>query len=181
MKKHLKILFIILIQCIFIIDINAVENGKVYNIHTDHNINSSFGFGVYDKHNASDGSKTVNAYCVDRGRSAPATAKVTRVLGTDKSLAKNDNTIIAILKEGENGVDYETIHIALRIFVNVIDPTKDGNGGTDATYQKELEAILNCFLSDPSFKEAYTAYTGKTPNVTKCKSQIGRASCRERV
>ena len=175
MKKHLKILFIILIQCIFIIDINAVENGKVYNIHTDHNINSSFGFGVYDKHNASDGSKTVNAYCVDRGRSAPATAKVTRVLGTDKSLAKNDNTIIAILKEGENGVDYETIHIALRIFVNVIDPTKDGNGGTDATYQKELEAILNCFLSDSSFKEAYTAYTGKTPNVTKCKSPSSSA------
>lgn len=173
MKKHLKILFIILIQCIFIIDINAVENGKVYNIHTsDTTFISTFGFEDYQTHTASDGSKTVNAYCVDRGKSAPSTAKVVRVLGTEKELIKYDNAIIAILKEGENGVDYETIHIALRIFVNVIDRTKDAKDVKDATYQKELEAILNCFLTDSSFKEVYTSYTGKSPKVEACKSPV---------
>ena len=171
MKKHLKILFIILIQCIFIIDINAVDDGKVYNIQTT-GASSAFGFENYDKHTASDGSTTVNAYCVDRARSAPTTAKVTRVLGSDKNLAKYDNAIITILKDGENGVDYESIFLALRIFVNVIDTSGDGNGGVDITYQKELEAILNCFLTDSSFKEAYIAYTGKTPNVTACKSPV---------
>lgn len=171
MKKHLKILFIILIQCIFIIDINAVENGKVYNIQKS-SASSAFGFENYDKHTASDGSKTVNAYCVDRSRSAPSTAKVTRVLGTDKEKIKYDNVIITILKEEENGVDYESIFLALRIFVNTIDLSGDGNGGADPTYQKELEAILNCFLTDSSFKDVYTSYTGKSPNVGACKSPV---------
>ena len=171
MKKHIKILFIILIQCIFIIDINAVEDGKVYNI-TKSSASSAFGFENYDKHTASDGSNTVNAYCVDRGRSAPTTAKVTRVLGSDKNFAKYDNAIITILKEEENGVDYESIFLALRIFVNTIDQSGDGNGGVDPTYQKELEAILNCFLTDSSFKEVYTSYTGKSPKVGACKSPV---------
>ena len=171
MKKHLKILFIILIQCIFIIDINAVENGKVYNIQKSGS-SSAFGFENYEKHTASDGVKTVNAYCIDRSRSAPSTAKVTRVLGTDKEKIKYDSVIITILKEGENGVDYESTFLALRIFVNTIDLSGDGNGGVDPTYQKELEAILNCFLTDSSFKDVYTSYTGKSPKVSACKSPV---------
>ena len=171
MKKILKLLFIILIQCILIFNINAVENGKVYNIQKS-SASSAFGFENYDKHTASDGSKTVNAYCVDRSRSAPSTAKVTRVLGTDKEKIKYDSAIITILKEGENGVDYESTFLALRIFVNTIDLSGDGNGGVDPTYQKELEAILNCFLTDSSFKEVYTSYTGKSPNVGACKSPV---------
>lgn len=171
MKKISKLLFIILIQCIFIIDINAVENGKVYNIQKSGS-SSAFGFENYEKHTASDGVKTVNAYCVDRSRSAPSTAKVTRVLGTDKEKIKYDSAIITILKEGENGVDYESTFLALRIFVNTIDLSGDGNGGVDPTYQKELEAILNCFLTDSSFKDVYTSYTGKSPNVGACKSPV---------
>lgn len=171
MKKILKLLFIILIQCILIFNINAVENGKVYNIQKS-GASSAFGFENYDKHTASDGVKTVNAYCIDRNRSAPSTAKVTRVLGTDKEKIKYDSVIITILKEGENGVDYESTFLALRIFVNTIDLSGDGNGGVDPTYQKELEAILNCFLTDSSFKEVYTSYTGKSPKVSACKSPV---------
>lgn len=171
MKKILKLLFIILIQCILIFNINAVENGKVYNIQKS-GASSAFGFENYDKHTASDGVKTVNAYCIDRSRSAPSTAKVTRVLGTDKEKIKYDSVIITILKEGENGVDYESTFLALRIFVNTIDLSGDGNGGVDPTYQKELEAILNCFLTDSSFKDVYTSYTGKSPKVSACKSPV---------
>lgn len=171
MKKILKLLFIILIQCILIFNINAVENGKVYNIQKS-GASSAFGFENYDKHTASDGVKTVNAYCIDRSRSAPSTAKVTRVLGTDKEKIKYDSVIITILKEGENGVDYESTFLALRIFVNTIDLSGDGNGGVDPTYQKELEAILNCFLTDSSFKDIYTSYTGKSPKVSACKSPV---------
>ena len=171
MKKILKLLFIILIQCILIFNINAVENGKVYNIQKS-GASSAFGFENYEKHTASDGVKTVNAYCIDRSRSAPSTAKVTRVLGTDKEKIKYDSVIITILKEGENGVDYESTFLALRIFVNTIDLSGDGNGGVDPTYQKELEAILNCFLTDSSFKDVYTSYTGKSPKVSACKSPV---------
>ena len=168
MKKRLKFLFIVFIQLIFLSNVFAIENGKEYTLTHSDSISSTLGFEDYQKHTASDGNKTYNAYCIDRARSAPNTAKVLRVLGTDESLAKYDNAIIAILKEGENGADYEAVHIALRIFTKVIDPGHDGRSSVDANYQAELKKIVDCFLTDPTFKDAYAAYTGTTPEATKC-------------
>lgn len=168
MKKRLKFLFIVFIQLIFLSNVFAIENGKEYTLTHSDSISSTLGFEDYQKHTASDGNKTYNAYCIDRARNAPNTAKVLRVLGTDESLAKYDNAIIAILKEGENGADYEAVHIALRIFTKVIDPGHDGRSSVDANYQAELKKIVDCFLTDPTFKDAYAAYTGTTPEATKC-------------
>lgn len=168
MKKSLKFLFIFFIQLIFLSNVFAIENGKEYTLTHSDSITSTLGFEDYQKHTASDGNKTYNAYCIDRARNAPNTAKVLRILGTDESLAKYDNAIIAILKEGENGADYEAVHIALRIFTKVIDPGHDGRSNVDANYQAELKKIVDCFLTDPTFKEAYAAYTGTTPEATKC-------------
>lgn len=168
MKKRLKFLFIVFIQLIFLSNVFAIENGKEYTLTHSDSISSTLGFEDYQKHTASDGNKTYNAYCIDRARNAPNTAKVLRVLGTDESLAKYDNAIIAILKEGENGADYEAVHIALRIFTKVIDPGHDGRSSVDANYQAQLKKIVDCFLTDPTFKDAYAAYTGTTPEATKC-------------
>ena len=168
MKKHLNFLFIVFIQLIFLSNVFAIENGKEYTLTHSDSISSTLGFEDYQKHTASDGNKTYNAYCIDRLRSAPNTAKVLRVLGTDESLAKYDNAIIAILKEGENGADYEAVHIALRIFTKVIDPGHDGRSNVDENYQAELKKIVDCFLTDPTFKDVYAAYTGTTPEATKC-------------
>ena len=70
MKKRLKFLFIVFIQLIFLSNVFAIENGKEYTLTHSDSISSTLGFEDYQKHTASDGNKTYNAYCIDRARSA---------------------------------------------------------------------------------------------------------------
>ena len=62
MKKRLKFLFIVFIQLIFLSNVFAIENGKEYTLTHSDSISSTLGFEDYQKHTASDGNKTYNAY-----------------------------------------------------------------------------------------------------------------------
>lgn len=163
MKKLIKNILLSLFIVVFLsLNVNAKQELGLEKFNVSHTtMNSSLGFENYDKHTASDskGNK-YNAYCVARGYNAPNTAQISRILGTEKALLKYDIAVLEMLK-GAESQEYEVGHIALRIFANVIDTGKDNKVSIDPEYQKELNQILDCFLTDEKFIESYNAYTGK--------------------
>ncbi len=163
MKKLIKkILLSIFIVVFLSLNVNAKQELGLEKFNVSHTtMNSSLGFENFDKHTASDSSgNTYNAYCVARGYNAPNTAQISRILGTEKALLKYDTAVLEMLK-GAESQEYEVGHIALRMFANAIDTGKDNKSSIDTNYQKELNQILDCFLTDENFIESYNAYTGK--------------------
>ena len=163
MKKLIKKILLSIFMVVFLsLNVNAKQELGLEKFNVSHTtMNSSLGFENFDKHTASDSSgNTYNAYCVARGYNAPNTAQISRILGTEKALLKYDTAVLEMLK-GAESQEYEVGHIALRMFANAIDTGKDNKSSIDTNYQKELNQILDCFLTDENFIESYNAYTGK--------------------
>ena len=162
MKKVIKSIFIFLLLSI-IVNVKAINVGDKFTMASSskgisHSASYQFGYS-YQTHTVSDGSKTYDAYCMDRGKSDNVNSLVVnRLIPT----LKGDYAVLYIL---QNGQDYEQKHLAIRTLVSKGILNWENRYGLDALaleYLAKIDEKVNCMKSDSTFNSTLTEFLSNT-------------------
>lgn len=162
MKKVIKSIFIFLLLSI-IVNVKAINVGDKFTMASSskgisHSASYQFGY-TYQTHTVSDGSKTYDAYCMDRGKSDNVNSLVVnRLIPT----LKGDYAVLYIL---QNGQDYEQKHLAIRTLVSKGILNWENRYGLDALaleYLAKIDEKVNCMKSDSTFNSTLTEFLSNT-------------------